>query len=70
MFIEIHFGEVIGCNVFNCREMVEECLDEEDLVKTTVGQALLFEAILTLAHLSSLHSLLPAALQHIRQLLN
>jgi hypothetical protein len=31
-----------------------------------VGEALLYEAILTVAQLTSLHSLLPAALQHIR----
>jgi hypothetical protein len=32
-----------------------------------VGEALLYEAILTVAQLTSLHSLLPIALQHIRQ---
>jgi hypothetical protein len=31
-----------------------------------VGEALLYEAILTVAQLTSLHSLLPTALQHIR----
>ncbi len=34
--------------------------------KERVGEALLYEAILTVAQLTSLHSLLPTALQHIR----